>query len=387
MAVNWGLISDMPAKIGSSFQEGQRNALAMQNAQQEQQMNALRMQQAQQEMGNQNALREAYRMSGGDMGKLQEALKAQGMYEPAMKIQKGLSDQQKSDMEAKKAELEGHAKRIEYTAQVLSSSHDQASHDANLAQLAQEIGPEHIQNVPKVFNPQELQFLIKKGNTVKDQKYLEMRAIDQMQRQQQLAQTATYQQAQLGLAGQAGQRQEQELGLKAQEVQRKSTEEKALPAAQQAQLIGASNTIDAIDEYKSELANLSVSDLINPDARASIDNKYQNMLMQAKEVYKLGALTGPDQGILEKIITNPISFKGSIVSKQALAKQADDLARLMAKAGKSATLGKGELLQKLEKSGSGTTNDFSQPPKAGTIEDGHRFKGGDPADEKNWEKI
>jgi hypothetical protein len=218
MAVQYGLIADMPAKIGGSFQEGQRNALATQAGQQEQQMNALRIQQAQQEMGNQNALREAYRSSGGDTGKLVENLKAQGMYEPAMKLQKGVLDQQKADMEAKKAELEGHAKRIEYTAQVLSSSHDQASHDANLAQLAQEVGEENIRNVPRVFNPQELQFIIKKGMTVKDQAYQQMRAIDQAQREQQLAQTATYQQAQLGLAGQAGRRQEQELRMKTQEA-------------------------------------------------------------------------------------------------------------------------------------------------------------------------
>jgi len=218
MAVNWGLIKDMPADIAGSFQQGQKNALAMQTAGQEQQMNALKLQQAQQKIGNQNALREAYRMSGGDTGKLLENLKGSGDYESAMKLQKGLSDQQKSEMEAKKAELEGHAKRIEYTAQVLSSSHDQASHDANLAQLAQDVGEENIQNVPKVFNPQELQFIIKKGMTVKDQAYQQMRAIDQAQRQQQLAQTATYQQAQLGLGQQAEQRQQHEVQRKEYEA-------------------------------------------------------------------------------------------------------------------------------------------------------------------------
>jgi len=260
MAVNWGLIKDMPADIAGSFQQGQKNALAMQTAGQEQQLNALKMQQAQQKIGNQNALREAYRMSGGDTGKLLENLKGSGDYESAMKLQKGLSDQQKADMEAKKAELEGHAKRIEYTAQVLSSSHDQASHDANLAQLAQEIGPEHIQNVPKVFNPQELQFLIKKGNTVKDQKYLEMRAIDQAQRQQQLAQTATYQQAQLGLAGQAEQRQQHEVQRKEYEaVQPKPMSEfqqYQLSAKQEEKALKAEEALANIDDTISDFKSL-----------------------------------------------------------------------------------------------------------------------------------
>jgi hypothetical protein len=186
------------------------------------------------------------------MGKLQEALKAQGMYEPAMKIQKGLLDQQKSDMEAKKTELENHIKRIEYTGQILSSSHDQASHDANLAELAKTLGEDHVVNIPKVYNPKENEFLIKRANTVKDQKYLEMRAIDQAQRQQQLAQTATYQQAQLGLAGQAGQRQEQELGLKAQEVQRKAQEVKVGKGTPQ-QLQADAQEMDALIEQAKPL--------------------------------------------------------------------------------------------------------------------------------------
>ena len=28
-----------------------------------------------------------------------------------------------------------------------------------------------------------------------------------------------------------------------------------------------------------------------------------------------------------------------------------------------------------------------QPPKAGEVKSGYRFKGGDPADQKNWEKV
>jgi hypothetical protein len=152
-------------------------------------------------------------------------------------------------------------------------------------------------------------------------------------------------------------------------------------------LMGAANTIDAINDYRETLSRFKTSDLINPDSRAELENKYNNMLMQVKEVYALGALTGPDQGVLENILKNPISFKGAITSTKALDKQAEDMIRIMAKVGKTAAMPKEQILEKLEKAGSETTTDFSKPPEAGTIEDGHRFKGGDPADEKNWEKI
>ena len=39
-----------------------------------------------------------------------------------------------------------------------------------------------------------------------------------------------------------------------------------------------------------------------------------------------------------------------------------------------------------ERSPGGTTPPPTAPPKAGVVEDGHRFKGGDPADRNNWVK-
>jgi hypothetical protein len=212
MAVQWGLLdSDMPAKIGGSFQQGQRNALAMQGAQQGQQMNAMKMQQAQQEAQSQNALSEAYRSSGGDMAKLKENLLAGGHFEPAMKLGKMEAEQQKSALAAKKAELDDHVTKIGVVAQLLSSAHDQPSLDAAIQEAASVAGPEFVQNVPKVYNPSELQFAIKKGLSVKDQAYNASKEIDQQLRQQEIAAMGGYRQQQLAQG-------EERLGLQERQV-------------------------------------------------------------------------------------------------------------------------------------------------------------------------
>ena len=41
----------------------------------------------------------------------------------------------------------------------------------------------------------------------------------------------------------------------------------------------------------------------------------------------------------------------------------------------------------MRRKGSGLPTSLSGAPKAGTVDSGYKFKGGDPADPKNWEKI
>lgn len=195
MAVQWGLLDpDMAAKISGSFQQGQRNSLMMQGAQQDQQMNALALQKGQQEMESQNALNRAFQESGGDMSKAKSALMTAGQYKPAMEISKLESEQQKAALDAKKAELDDHVTKIGLVAQILSSSHDQPSLDAAIQEAASVAGPEFVQNVPRVYNPSELQFAIRKGMAVKDQAYEASKQIDQRLREQEIKALGGYRQ-------------------------------------------------------------------------------------------------------------------------------------------------------------------------------------------------
>ena len=54
---------------------------------------------------------------------------------------------------------------------------------------------------------------------------------------------------------------------------------------------------------------------------ARISGKYNSLLMGVKNLYELGALTGPDMAIIERQLTNPASFSGALTSQGAMLEQ------------------------------------------------------------------
>ncbi len=54
---------------------------------------------------------------------------------------------------------------------------------------------------------------------------------------------------------------------------------------------------------------------------ARVRGKYQSLLMGVKDLYDLGALTGPDMGIINQQLTNPASFAGVFTSRNAMMEQ------------------------------------------------------------------
>lgn len=102
-----------------------------------------------------------------------------------------------------------------------------------------------------------------------------------------------------------------------------------IPVEQQKQVVGVKNTVNAIQEFRDELPNFSRWDSLNPKSRATMNTKYRNMLLQAKEAYNLGVLNGPDLQILESIVTNPTSFSGTVVGKDVIDAQASELSRII----------------------------------------------------------
>jgi hypothetical protein len=89
------------------------------------------------------------------------------------------------------------------------------------------------------------------------------------------------------------------------------------------------NMTDALNEYQKELKGFTVTTTLLPDQRARIGNAYQNALLQAKEIYNLGVLNGPDKAILEQIITNPLAISSAPISNEAMVKQVEAMRKII----------------------------------------------------------
>jgi hypothetical protein len=100
-----------------------------------------------------------------------------------------------------------------------------------------------------------------------------------------------------------------------------------LPEGATKQVTGATNLKDAITNYQNTLKGFSTLDMVNPDARATMGNAYNNMMLQAKEAYNLGVLNGPDYAILQSVVKDPTKLNALLVSKEALQNQATDLSK------------------------------------------------------------
>lgn len=113
--------------------------------------------------------------------------------------------------------------------------------------------------------------------------------------------------------------------------------------------MGALNA--GLDSYEAYLRDnfdpRNPKDMLDPTKLAELQSIVADLRLQAKEAQALGALTGPDMDILDKILTDPASAKGALFGKTGLQKQikqarlgikrrADEIARMyQATAGKS----------------------------------------------------
>jgi len=70
---------------------------------------------------------------------------------------------------------------------------------------------------------------------------------------------------------------------------------------------------------------------------ARVRGKYQSLLMGVKDLYDLGALTGPDMGIIEQQLTNPASFSGAFTSRAAMGEQIKVLEDMIARSEENIT--------------------------------------------------
>jgi len=92
----------------------------------------------------------------------------------------------------------------------------------------------------------------------------------------------------------------------------------ALPAETQKTVRGAINYQKAVGELQDEFQKYSEFDLTKPNVRANLQQKVTNAYLLGKEANTLGALTGPDLGLLEKLVFDPTSFNTLILDRKTI---------------------------------------------------------------------
>jgi YD repeat-containing protein len=81
-----------------------------------------------------------------------------------------------------------------------------------------------------------------------------------------------------------------------------------------------SSLAGSLKAFKKEVAKNKLTGargLFTGEDTANMTSKYTSLLMGVKDLYTLGALTGPDMGIIENQLQNPASWAGSMTSKAA----------------------------------------------------------------------
>jgi len=84
------------------------------------------------------------------------------------------------------------------------------------------------------------------------------------------------------------------------------------------------NLAGAVNTFKNEVAknkNTSAKWLPTGQDTANMQSKYIALLMGVKDLYTLGALTGPDLSLIEAQITNPASWSGKFTTKAGFESQ------------------------------------------------------------------
>lgn len=142
--------------------QGQQNQLAL----------ALQQQKADEytrSIDDSNKLRGVVSGFTSDRNGNQQKLLQSGHLKEAEDYGKGTREADKANLEAKKAEIEGHMKKFELSGQIMAGVRDQATWDQARAQTAQLFGPDAAAQMPAVYDPQLVESKRQQAMPVKEQ--------------------------------------------------------------------------------------------------------------------------------------------------------------------------------------------------------------------------
>jgi len=162
----------------------------------------------------------------------------------------------------------------------------------------------------------------------------------------------------------------------------------------------ATTIVSALEDFKREFTNTGTWGAIKSVAGANtpVNTAYNNAALLAKgeALFNLGVLNGPDLDIIRRTLPDPSTPKGVITSPEnmsiAVGKVIDLLQTRLAsrerQLGLPVTDVRGAANElRATMPGGPTQQPTGGPIAPGAIEDGYRFRGGNPADKNNWERV
>lgn len=162
----------------------------------------------------------------------------------------------------------------------------------------------------------------------------------------------------------------------------------------------AATIVSALDDFRREFKNAGTWDSLKSVAGANtpVNTAYNNAALLAKgeALFNLGVLNGPDLDIIRRTLPDPSTAKGVMTSPANMSIAVDKVIDLLQTrlASREKQLGlpvtdvrgvANELRATMP--GGPTQQPTGGPIAPGAIEDGYRFKGGNPADKNSWERV
>lgn len=116
------------------------------------------------------------------------------------------------------------------------------------------------------------------------------------------------------------------------------------------------------------------------------------LLAKGEALYNLGVLSGPDLSIIQRALSDPATLRGFFTGDVTANGQIDAIETLIRQRVANARRQYGG--PQAQSPGPGGVGTAEPPPAAsrsapapGTVQDGYRFRGGDPSQQSNWERV
>lgn len=165
----------------------------------------------------------------------------------------------------------------------------------------------------------------------------------------------------------------------------------------------AASILDALEAFRTTRRDASSTSRIASAVGlpTELNSTYGNAALLAKgeALYNLGVLNGPDLGIIRRVLADPGTAAGGVASQETVEKQIGQVRALLEQRLATARTQYGGQPAAAPRSlmdgatppppGSSATAPAASRggPQVGVVEDGYRYKGGNPASPDSWERA